>query len=280
LEFTTAQKKEVTVYLSPDRSYLATDLLDLRVDPLLEERQHLAETMSAMLAGDPPVLGNQNAQTKVVVFSDFECPYCRKLKDVLEQQILPRETDKVAIAFRNFPLPMHPWAKPAAMLAMCADLQRDSEFWKVHDFIFEHQKELNTDNLDHVVREFVRSHTSLNVFEFEKCVDKDLALGLVSKDVALGEANGVRATPALFVNGVRYDGVPNAEQLLAIIGDSRHVTPSAGQLASKSNSDDDGQCTKASNPQPRESKATNRMADSVNTQRQRPMAAVVPPSAQ
>jgi protein-disulfide isomerase len=184
--------------------------------------------MTGLLAGDPPLMGSPNAPVSLVEFSDFECPYCQRLKDILEHDVLPKASGKVSIAFKNFPLPMHPWAKPAAMMAACAGLQDTSNFWKVHDFLFENQKSLTADNLTQKVSDFVSSKTTLDKAMFQKCLDKDLTLGMVTKDITLGQQSGVRATPTVFVNGVKYEGVESADQLLAIINSAANGS-SAGR---------------------------------------------------
>lgn len=216
-EFQNAQGKQVVAYLSPDRAFLTTELYDLRTDPLADERKRNESVTRMLTSGEPPSLGAADAPVTLVEFSDFECPYCQRLKTTLEQEVLPKEQGKVRIVFRNFPLPMHPWAKEAAMLAACAGLQDSANFWKVHDFIFNNQRDLTTDNLALKVTEFISTGTKVDKMEFHKCVDMDLTLGIVTRDIALGQQNGVRATPTAFVNGVRYEGVQSAAQLLAII---------------------------------------------------------------
>jgi protein-disulfide isomerase len=250
-EYETATKKAFVVFLSPDRTFLAPDLYDIRVDPLLEDRKHEESTMAGLLAGDPPLMGSRNAPVSLVEFSDFECPYCQRLKSILEQDVLPKASGKVSIAFKNFPLPMHPWAKPAAMMAACAALQDTPDFWKIHDFLFDNQKSLTADNLTQKVSDFVSTGTSLDKAQFQKCLDKDLTLGIVTKDMALGQQDGVRATPTVFVNGVKYEGVESADQLLAIInsaanGSSAQVTPTPMQLTAR---DAPNECVKPS-PKP------------------------------
>jgi hypothetical protein len=81
---------------------------------------------------------------------------------------------------------------------------------------------LNVDNLTAKVFEFISTGTKLNKSQFQQCVDKDLALGIVTKDIALGQDNGVHATPTAFINGVRYVGMQNAAQLLTIIDSVAH----------------------------------------------------------
>jgi len=216
-EYQDQQKKLLTIYLSPDRTFLTSELYDLRVDPLLEEKNQVESVMTAMSAGDPPILGPAGAPVSVVEFSDFECPYCQRLKNILEQEVIPKTGGKASFAFKNFPLAMHPWAKPAAMMASCAGLQDTPDFWRVHGFLFDNQKSLTSDNLAQKVTDFVSASTTLDKAQFQKCVDKDLTLCIVTKDIVLGQQNGVHATPTVFVNGVRYEGMQSAVQLLAII---------------------------------------------------------------
>ena len=75
-------------------------------------------------------------------FSDFQCPYCKRMTDVLENGLRADERKDIRIVFHNYPLPMHPWAKDAAEVAGCAALQSDAAFWKVHDYLFQNQATL------------------------------------------------------------------------------------------------------------------------------------------
>ena len=217
LTFETPQKRTIVLYLSPDRRFLSNELFDTALDPLIEEKKDAAEATHAMLAGDPPSIGPDNAPVTLVEFSDFECPYCQRLKNVLEKEVLPKANGQVRVIIRNYPLPMHPWAKQAAVLASCASLQDKSEYWKIFDFLFDNQKSITTDNVQTQVIDFVANNTSLNKGQFQKCVDLDLSLGMVTKDMDMGQLFGVHGTPTAFINGVKYEGAQNAADLLAII---------------------------------------------------------------
>ena len=109
---------------------------------------------------------------------------------------------------------MHPWAKTAAELASCAALQSDKAFWDVHDFLFANQASLNSHNISERVESHVASRTQLlNAKQFSECMDRRLSAGMVELDHDLAIQNGVRATPTIFINGVRHEGVKDVEQL-------------------------------------------------------------------
>ena len=81
-----------------------------------------------------PVRGKADAPVTLVVFSDFECPWCSKLEPILAE-LLSQNQDKLRIVFKHLPLPMHPQAEPAALAAIAA--QKQGKFWEMHDALFQ-----------------------------------------------------------------------------------------------------------------------------------------------
>ncbi len=209
----------ITTYLSPNRQFLSSDVFDLKEDPLAEQRHRVNELSKALTAGDPPTRGSATAAVTIVEFADFECLYCGRFSQILEQDL--KGDPSVRIEHRNFPLRMHPWANNAAEIAECAEMQDSASFWKVHDFLFSHQPELSVRNVGNMATAFVASNTDLDVSKFKSCIANHRSAALVKADVDLGLQNGVHATPTFFVNGVRYQGTKNAEQLKAILDAAR-----------------------------------------------------------
>lgn len=210
-------KADTTVYLAPDGKYLVPDLYDLSLDPLAEERAAAEKRMKALLAGGPPSRGPANATVTIVEFADFQCPYCKRMADVLENGFTADERKNIRIVFRNYPLPMHPWAKDAAEVAGCAALQSDDAFWKVHDYFFQNQATLTVANAKANGTGFALASAGVDQAQFQTCLDKKLAVGGVAQDTDLGNANGVHATPTLFINGTKYEGAKDAAALRAIL---------------------------------------------------------------
>ena len=92
--------------------------------------------------GDAPRVGPASAPITVVVFSDFECPFCARGRSLTSDLRAQFEGD-VRVVWRNFPLPGHRHARQAAEAAMEVRAQRgDAAFWRYHDILFAHQETL------------------------------------------------------------------------------------------------------------------------------------------
>jgi protein-disulfide isomerase len=216
-EVSNPKKQEISVYLSPDGNYLLPTLYDLSVDPQAEKKALRVANQKALLEGIMPEIGPENAPVTIVEFADFECPYCKRMADTLRKDLLPSEGNNVRFVFRNYPLPMHPWAMAAAEMAECVTLQKPGEFWKVHDFLFENQSQLTADNIKDKLTQFIAANVAIDQGQYWSCVDNDLAMGPVKKEMDLGQKLGVRGTPAIFINGAFYSGFKDAPQLRALI---------------------------------------------------------------
>ena len=204
------------LFASPDLRFLTRDLMDVRVDPVLEERRQKQELLAKLATGGAPLRGAKHAPVTVTVFSDFQCPYCSRAAKGLTQDILPERRGAVRLEYRSFPLPMHAWARQAAEAAACARQQGDRYFWSLHDYFFEHQKELKPDTLTQSVLEYAGGLSGFNAQTLRTCLEQKGASAAVERDVALGKEIGVTGTPTMFVNGERLSGY-RAEQLRAMI---------------------------------------------------------------
>jgi hypothetical protein len=100
-----AQPFEVALYISRDEKVLAPDLLMLWEDPT-KERETAANRLQQRLADNQAAsMGSREAPVSIVMFTDFECEYCRRAAEVIEQEILPGKKDKVRFTVRHHPLP-------------------------------------------------------------------------------------------------------------------------------------------------------------------------------
>jgi len=221
LRFQSADPKRrfaVSLYLSPDHRFLTSDLNDSSLNPAEEERKRLAAFRGEIEDGrDAPVLGPEEAQVSIVVFSDFQCPYCRALALTLHDVLSnPDLASKVRVVFRNLPLPMHAWAKQAAEVAACVRAQDEPSFWSLHDYLFSHQKEMEAGNIQEL-GEYAAALPGLSAKDLAGCLADHRGLATIQRDVSMAEENKVQSTPTLFINGFRVDGAASREQILTLV---------------------------------------------------------------
>jgi protein-disulfide isomerase len=201
---------------SPDLRFLARELLDLRVDPVEEARKEGRALEQRLASPTAASLGSKSAPVTLVVFSDFQCPFCSRMASGLMQEIVPAEGDKVRVLFRHFPLPMHPWARAAAEATACAGTQNDKYFWTLHDYIFAHQRELTPANLVAKISEQGGTMEGFDQDRFKSCVEQRETAAQVDQDIAAGKELKVSGTPTLFINRQRVSGYI-AEQIRTMI---------------------------------------------------------------
>lgn len=120
--------------------------------------------------------------------------------------------DKVRIVYRDFPLPNHPQATPAAEAALCAHEQ--GKFWEYHDKIFENQRALEDENLKQFARDL-----ELDAGRFDQCFDSRSFKATVEEGYAEAGALGINATPAFFINGRFLSGAQPFDAFKTIIDD-------------------------------------------------------------
>jgi protein-disulfide isomerase len=156
-----------------------------------------------------PVTGGASARVEIVEFSDFQCPYCRQVAPVLKQ-IMAKYGDRVKLVWKDFPLPSHPDARPAAEAAQCANDQ--GKFWAYHDKLFENQNDMSVTNL----KEWA-AQMGMDATKFNACFDKGTHRQLVQQDQEEGSRHGVSSTPSVFINGRALIGAASVETYGAII---------------------------------------------------------------
>jgi protein-disulfide isomerase len=153
---------------------------------------------SSIKLGSGPTLGRSDAKVAMIEFSEFQCPFCRRYFDQTFAQLKETyvETGKVLYEFRDYPLPMHPQARAAALAARCAGAQ--GAYWKMHDELFKAQGSLGPELYGNLAQTL-----QLNTERFKACMAdpaQDKALG---ETVAAAEALGVRGTPHFFLGQVK-----------------------------------------------------------------------------
>jgi predicted DsbA family dithiol-disulfide isomerase len=155
--------------------------------------------------------GPQGAAVTILEFSDFQCPYCARVRPALD---LVRKTygDRVRIVYRDFPLSIHPQAGKAAEAGACA--REQGKFWEMHDRIFEGQARLQVSDL-----KLYAGELGLEPLAFERCLDSGRHAVDWKRDLEEGTRYGVSGTPAFFINGRPLVGAVPFSSFAQVIDD-------------------------------------------------------------
>ncbi|MGD8867582.1 MAG: thioredoxin domain-containing protein [Gemmatimonadales bacterium] len=169
---------------------------------------------AAQAPDDYRVLGSPEAPAEMVVFSDFECPYCRNFALAATPAIVAEfvDTGRLRLRFVFFPLAaVHKNSVAAARAAHCAGLA--GRFWAYHDYLFVRQPEWAGDPApDTLWLQFARN-LGLEPEPFQACFLSEEASAAVEADLRMALVAGVTATPTIVLDQRSLTGFQTYEQL-------------------------------------------------------------------
>ena len=150
-----------------------------------------------------PTKGAAKAKGVIQEFSDFQCPFCSRVNPTVAQ-VIKEYGDKVQIVWRDYPLPFHKDAQPAAQAAREVFAQKgDKAFWAYHDLLFANQKTLSRENLE----KFAEQVGGIDMKAFKAALDSGKHKAAVDADMAAVAKAGARiGTPSLFIKGKLIQG--------------------------------------------------------------------------
>ncbi len=179
------------------------------LQPSAAAEESLPARVTTLTVGNDPIKGSPKAPVLIYEYSDFECPFCGRAAPTVER-ILQEYGDKVAVVFKQYPLPFHPNAQKAAEASECA--QDQGKFWEYHDTLFANQDALSVTNLKQYA-----ATLGLNTATFNTCLDSGEKASEVAADAAEGSSFGVQGTPGFFVNGITVRGAQPFEVFKEVI---------------------------------------------------------------
>ena len=172
------------------------------------------------VAADEPASGPAGAPVEIVMYSDFQCPFCARVTGTIDR-LKQTYAGKIRVVFRDFPLSsIHPQAAQAAVAARCAHEQ--GRFWDYHDRLFAHQRELTPARLEEYA-----ANLGLDQERFAACRANDRTLAIVNENLASGERLGITGTPAFFINGRFLNGAQPDEVFQRVIDEELQALPNA-----------------------------------------------------
>jgi protein-disulfide isomerase len=167
--------------------------VDEQLSPPLEDLDH--------------VRGERGAPLELVMFGDFQCPFCLGAQSIL-RRVRERLDERLLFGFRHLPIPeRHPLAPLAAEASEAAAAQ--GRFWEYHDALFAVQPKLSRE-----VMLKVGMDLGLDVEQMTTEIDSGAHRNRIARDVASAEASGATGTPTFFVNGKRFFGAYDASSLI------------------------------------------------------------------
>jgi protein-disulfide isomerase len=212
------KKQDYKFLLSKDRgTMLRVTKFDLTKDPF-------AELMSKIDITGRPMRGAKSAKVLVVNFDDFECPYCSQMHGTLFPEILKEYGDRVTFVYKDYPLAeIHPWAIHAAVDANCLAAQNADAYWDFADYIHANKREVDSektpqgrfDAIDKMSMLQGQKH-NVDTVKLQSCI-KAQNEDAVRASMKEGDGIGVSATPTVFINGEKIDGVVPVSQVRAIL---------------------------------------------------------------
>lgn len=184
-----------------------------------------AETMEQIDLKGRPVRGNPNAKVTIVNYDDFECPFCSRMHSTLMTEILPKYGDRVKIVYKDYPLPMHPWAPHAANDANCLARETPAGYWDLADYLHANQRAIGSSNkadlekayaeLDRLTLDFGKKYGA-DASRLQACI-KAPPDQIVKASISEGDKVGVSATPTMFINGRKLEGALDESEVSAAI---------------------------------------------------------------
>ena len=178
--------------------------VDGALDHLIE-----GERFQVAVDADDAAEGAAQPLVTIVEFSDFECPFCGKLAANLAAMVL-RYPEDVRLVFKQFPLPMHAHAEPAARATVAAGAQ--GKFWEMHDALFADRTKLGDEALVAHAKDL-----GLDMTRFAKDFAAPETLARVQAETNEGRVVEVQSTPTFFINGRKITGAKDADALALLI---------------------------------------------------------------
>jgi len=189
--------QDVLFYISKDgQKIVQGSVFDVKDNPFKAD-------LDKLKTDGQPSFGTPGAPVVLVLFSDFQCPFCKEEAKMLRGNLLSAYPKQVRAYFKDLPLEqIHQWAKPAAIAGRCVFKQNAAAFWDYHDWIYEHQGEITKENLRDKIMEFAKGK-EIDALQLGRCMDTRGTEPEVDKSIGEAKALRVISTPTLFVNGRR-----------------------------------------------------------------------------
>lgn len=172
-------------------------------DEKKQREEEFKNPLKPEIQPDRVIFGNKNAPITIVEFSDFQCPYCTRGYQTM-QQIKKEYGDKVRVVFKHLPLDFHPLAMPAARYFEAIAQQDHAKAEKFHDYVFENQGAMK-DKGEALFKEGVKK-VGADLKKVEAALKDEKITQRIAADMEEAKKFSFSGTPGFIVNGVSLKG--------------------------------------------------------------------------
>lgn len=167
-----------------------------------------------MIPAHAPVKGKEDAPVTLVIFDDFECPFCARHHGTTDK-LMKKYPDTLKVVYLHNPLGFHKKAKIMAMASVAA--QNQGKFWEMYDLFFKEQKVWKKEqNLEEYIISAAKK-IGLDIEKFKKEMKSAKARKQVESDLTYAAKLGSRGTPGNFINGRSIAGAYPFESFVTVI---------------------------------------------------------------
>lgn len=171
-----------------------------------EEKKKLEESFDkplvAKIREDEAIRGTKGAPITVIEYTDFECPFCARGFETVNQ-LLKQYEGKIQFVLKHLPLSFHEQAMPAAQYYEAIRLQDPKKAFAFHDEVFKNQRKLKNGK---AFLEATAKQVGADMARLKKDVDSDAVKARIEEDMKEAAEFGMQGTPGFLVNGVPVRG--------------------------------------------------------------------------
>lgn len=199
-------------WVTPDgKTLIVGRTFDMSVDPY-------KENLAKMNLQGAPVTGKTDAKVTIVEYTDFQCPFCSRAHNTVEQ-LLKDYDGKVKVVYKSLPLNIHNWAEDAAVAGTCVSEQNNDAFWTYAHYFFENQKTLTKETLQEKIMGLA-AENKLDAEKLKACIAARTTLPKIQADLKEAQVLGFNSTPSFVVNGRPLIGAVPIEQFRQVIDEA------------------------------------------------------------
>ncbi len=210
--------KDLDFLISKDnKTLMSVSKIDLTKDPY-------ADIMNKIDIKGRPFRGNKDAKVLVVVYDDYQCPFCSRMHETIVDT-LKTYGDRIKVVYKDFPLvEIHPWAGRAAVDSECLANLSSGAFWDFADYVHGNGPSISGKGrplgvqeaeVDRIATQMGQRH-AVDMTKLTACI-KEQPHAQLDASMKEAESLGVQATPSIFVNGMKMDGAVSEDAFKAVL---------------------------------------------------------------